>query len=84
MAKLGHPWAGTAFRIPSSKLSAEATGGWVSCCSMHNFFDGCRGICCVAATKGNERKGIHLPLKKTKQNQQKPVLQLLFPPTAIM
>lgn len=40
--KLGHPWSGTAFWIPASKVSAEATEGWVSYCSMHNFFDGCR------------------------------------------
>jgi len=39
--KLGHPWSGTAFWIPASKVSAEATGGWVSYHSMHNFFDGC-------------------------------------------
>lgn len=69
MAKLGHPWSGSAFWIPASKASAEATGGWVSYCSMHNFLDGCRWICCVAATKGNERKGIHFPFKKTPTNQ---------------
>lgn len=42
MEKLGHPWSGTAFQIPASKVLAETTGGWVSYCSMHNFFDGCR------------------------------------------
>lgn len=40
--KLGHPWSGTVFWIPASEVSAEATEGWVSFCSMHNFFDGCR------------------------------------------
>lgn len=64
MAKVGHSWSGTVFQIPASKVSAEATGGWVSYRSMHYFFDSCRWICCVAATKGNERKGIHFPFKK--------------------
>lgn len=60
--KLGHLRSGTGFLIPASKVLAEATRGWVSYCSMHYFFDGCRWTCCVAATKGHEREGMHFLL----------------------
>lgn len=82
--KLGHPWSGTAFLIPASKVLAEATGGWVSYCSMHDFFDGCRRTCCVAATKAHEREGMHFLLSNNNKNKTNtPVPQLAFPATAI-